>query len=256
MTLQDATKILLGTTKSNEKDVSMENGDPATFEPGLVCRRNTDDTLSLTTGEIIGVSLGKDLSDVAKTSVCRTGYKVPIQLTNSKAKGTVTITSYANLVSGTDDAITINGTAFTAQTGAVTPGGATFQAATSNDATATSLAAQINAHATIGLLVTAVAVAAVVTITAVASGEGGEAITLTYTDNDTNIGATVSGATLTGGGDDFVVIGAAVLINVTTGKADRTGTTTGATYLQDNITGVMDDDTTRQCALIDMSGGL
>jgi hypothetical protein len=118
---------------------------------------------------------------------------------DAQAEGTYTITSYANLVSGTDDVITVGGVAFTAQVGAATLGAATFQAATSNDATATSLAAQINAHATTSALVTAEAAGAVVTLTANDAGASGNAITTTYTDNDTNVGATVSGATLTGG---------------------------------------------------------
>lgn len=115
------------------------------------------------------------------------------------AHGTVTITSYANLFSGTDDAITIAGQAFTAQVGAAVLGEATFQAATSNDATAASLAAQINAHAVISLSVVATVLNAVVTITAVEPGVAGNAITTTYTDNDTNVGATVQQAVLAGG---------------------------------------------------------
>lgn len=252
----DATKVLMGTNQSSDRDVTNETGDPATFVAGLAVRRDDDESLSLTDGQLIGISAGRSLSDTKKTAVFRAGNRVPIQLTSTKAAGNVTITSYANLVSGTDDVVTINGTAFTAQAGAATPGDATFQAATSNDATATSLAAQINAHVTIGALVTASALAAVVTITAVASGEGGEAITLTYTDNDTNIGATVSGATLTGGGIDFAVVGAAVKVNVTTGKADSTGTTTGATYLEIGKTGIMEDGSTCDAAIIDMAGGL
>lgn len=122
---------------------------------------------------------------------------------DTAATGTVTISSYANLVSGTDDVVTVNGVAFTAQAGAATLGTATFQAATSNDATATSLAAQINAHADLAE-VSAEAVGAVVTITAVDSGSGGNAITLAYTDNDTNVGASVSGAVLTGGDGLFL----------------------------------------------------
>lgn len=113
------------------------------------------------------------------------------------ASGIITVTSYANLVSGTDDVITIEGVAFTAQTGAATLGTATFQAATSNDLTAASLAAQINAHATTSELVVASVVGAVVTLTALENGYGGNAIDLTYTDNDTNVGATLSG--LSGG---------------------------------------------------------
>jgi hypothetical protein len=114
------------------------------------------------------------------------------------ALGEVEITSFANLVSGTDDVVTIGATAFTAQAGAATPGTGTFQAATSNAATATSLAAQINAHATAGALVKARAVGAIVKLRAIHGGTAGN-IALSYTDNDTNVGATVSGATLTGG---------------------------------------------------------
>jgi hypothetical protein len=121
---------------------------------------------------------------------------------DAQAEGTVTITSYANLVSGTDDVITIGGVAFTAQATAATLGTATFQAATSNDATATSLAAQINAHATAGALVTAEAASAIVTITANEPGAQGNDIAVSYTDNDTNVGATLgglSGGNLSGG---------------------------------------------------------
>ncbi len=120
-------------------------------------------------------------------------------ITAVAASGNITITSYANLVSGTDDSVGVAGVTFTAQTGAVTEGAGTFQAATSNDATATSLAAQINAHATAGALVTASALSGVVTITAKNTGSSGNAIALAYTDNDTNVGATKSGATLSGG---------------------------------------------------------
>lgn len=123
------------------------------------------------------------------------------------ADGTITITSYANLVSGTDDAITIEGVAFTAQAGAATLGEATFQAATSNEATAASLAAQINAHEVIGDLVTASVNGAIVTLVANELGYGGNNIDVTYTDNDTNVGATLgglSGGKLAGGAGLFI----------------------------------------------------
>lgn len=127
-------------------------------------------------------------------------------ITATQASGNITITSYANLVSGTHDVVTINGIAFTAQAGAAVLGEATFQAATSNNATATSLAAQINAHASLTGVLTASALSAVVTITAVSGGAAGNALTLGYTDNDTNIGATKSGTALTGG--DGLYLGA------------------------------------------------
>lgn len=111
----------------------------------------------------------------------------------TQAQGIFTVSSYANLISGTPDVVTINGTAFAAQAGAATLGTATFRAATSNDLTATSLATQINAHATIGLLVEASAVGAAVTVKAKNTGSAGNLITASYTDNDTNVGGAWTG---------------------------------------------------------------
>lgn len=132
-------------------------------------------------------------ADAGKCSICVDADD------GTHAAGNITITSYANLVSGTDDSVGVNGTTFTAQVGAATPGTGTFQAATSNNATATSLAAQINAHATVSLVVRARAVNAIVYITAIHGGTAGNSIALAYTDNDTNIGATKSGTVLSGG---------------------------------------------------------
>lgn len=134
-------------------------------------------------------------ADAGKISICVDADE------GARAHGKFTITSYANLVSGTDDVLTVGATAFTAQTGAATPGAGTFQAATSNNATALSLATQINAHATAGALVKAVASGPDVIITARHGGTAGNAIVLGYTDNDTNVGATKSGSTLTEGTD-------------------------------------------------------
>ena len=257
-THHNAKQILMGTGQSSDKVITCEDADPATFKAGLAVRRKNDGGLSLTStdGGFAGVSMGRSLSDSKKTALCRAGNRIPIQLTNRKASGTVTITSFGNLVSSTDDSVTIGGQIFTAQAGAATLGQATFQAATSNDATATSLAAQINAHAVTALLVIATVATNVVTITALAAGEGGEAITMVYTDNDTNIGATLSGATLTGGGDDFVTVGGSVIIDNSTGKAGSTGTTSGATYVEDGFTGIDEDGNSVEVALIDMGGGL
>jgi hypothetical protein len=119
---------------------------------------------------------------------------------NAYATEDVTITSYANLVDAGNDEITIGETVFVAQAGAATLGQATFQAATSNEATATSLAAQINAHATAGELVTAEATGAVVSITYNEYGAEGNEFALAYSDEGTaTIGATVGAATLSGG---------------------------------------------------------
>lgn len=120
-------------------------------------------------------------------------------ITQTKAFGTFTVTSYANLVSGTADTVTIDGIVLTAQSGAATLGTATFQAATSNNATAASLAAQINAHPTLSAKYIATVSSAVVTVTSLANGASGNAIAINYTDNDTNVGITKSGTHLTGG---------------------------------------------------------
>lgn len=124
------------------------------------------------------------------------------------ATGIITVSDYADLISGTDDGLTVGGVLFTAQTGAAVLGEATFQATTSNAITATSIAAQINAHPTAKLLVHAVAVGAAVTLTSLKDNpwEGNDT-TLTYTDNDTNVGIILSGLSggkLMGGSGLFV----------------------------------------------------
>lgn len=129
-------------------------------------------------GEFFTILISGDFSESDMTAV--------------KAFGTVTITSFANLVSGTADTITIGGHVLTAQSGASTPGDSTFQASSTNNATAASLAAQINAHPIINLLVLATVLNAVVTIHALADGDAGESVAVSYTDHDSNIGLTLS----------------------------------------------------------------
>ena len=87
----DATKVQMGTTTSNVKEVSSHAGDPATYRAGLVLRLKSDDTVSLATsdGSNIGVSLGRDGSDAGRVAYVRKGLGVPILLTNgfSPTKG-------------------------------------------------------------------------------------------------------------------------------------------------------------------------
>lgn len=263
--MHDSTKVLMGNVGSSSKEVTEFIADPATYIAGLAVRATNSATAQLSVtkaaGFWAGVSLGKSLSDTAKTSVCRVGRRVPVLLERQPARGIITITDYSKLVSGTDDSITIGATAFTAQVGAATLGQTTFQAATSNDATATSLAAQINAHATAGALVKATAVAAVVTVTALSNSTAGDTIALAYTDNDVNIGATISGATLTDSDDspDFVTIGSKVYFSDTTGKADdpNSGSTiSDAVYVSGVLTGIDESGTEVLAAIVDMPGGL
>jgi len=261
----DPSKVLMGTNLSSDRLASKFLGSPATFVAGLAVRLKDDKTLSVTKadGQWAGISLGRGLSDdLKKTTVLRAGLLVPVLLESAPARGTITITNFANLVSGTDDAIEVAGVSFVAQEGAVTPGGATFRAITDNDTTAESLAAQINAHSTTSPLVVATVVDNVVTVTAKVNTVAGNAYTLTYTDNDTNVGATVSGdGTLEGGGaaSDFVVLGEKVYFSDTTGKADdpnSASTISDAVYRSGVLTGIQEDGTEVAAALVDMGGGL
>ena len=258
----DATKCILGTTQSSDRDVSDYNSDPATFIAGLAVRQSsTINQLHLTSGQWVGVSLGKSLSDTKKTSVVRSGLRVPVLVERQPARGTITITNFANLTSGTDDTITVGATAFTATDGAVTPTQATFDARTSNDLAAASLAAQINAHATAGALVEATVSGAVVTVTAKSNSTSGDTIALSVQQLGTGDGATVSGATLTDSDDtaDWIVIGAKAYFSDTTGKADdpnSESTVSDAVYVSSLLTGIDESGAEVSCVLVDMPGGL
>lgn len=85
----DASKILMGTTRSNVKEVSNHAG---TVAAGLVTHLKSDDTITVakSDGQMLGVSLGKNLSDTARTAICRKGLGVPVKLASgftTPAKG-------------------------------------------------------------------------------------------------------------------------------------------------------------------------
>lgn len=270
----DASKVLLGATRSNMREVNQFDSDPATYKAGLCVSVGSDGLLSLlkSAGMRAGVSLGRGLSNCAKgTSVLRTGEQVPVRAALKRASGVITVSSYANLVSGTPDTLTVGATVFTAQSSAATPGDATFRAATSNSATATSIATQINAHATAGALVYAVANGAAVTLYSKVAGVGstgtGNDIALAYTDNDTNVGITLSGLSagkLSGGSNTYSDIpyatkGAKMYINDTTGEADAN--MSGFSTISDAVilgvyTGIDEDAAEVPVLLVDMVGGL
>lgn len=267
---QDASKIVLAGTQSSVKAIETFNVDPASFPAGLCVSLASTGLPSLlaSAGMRIGVSKGKSLSDHKKTDVLRSGLKVPVQASLKRASAVITISNYANLVSGTDDALAIGATSFVAQAGAATPGDATFQAATDNATTATSLATQINAHATASTLVYAVASSATVTLYAVADGADGNDVAVAYTDNDTNVGITIAGlddGKLSGGSDDasditYAVVGGKMYVNNTTGKADIAmsgfSTISDAVYVSEGLTGILEDNSEVAAVLVDMQGGL
>ena len=267
---QDASKVFLAGSMSSVKDVEAFNVDPASFPAGLCVSMASTGLPSLlaSAGMRMGVSQGKSLSDTKKTDVLRTGLKVPVQAHLKRATAVVTITNFANLVSGTDDTLQVGATTFTAQAGAATPGAATFQAATDNATTATSLAAQINAHATASTKVYAVASSATVSLYAFEEGADGNDVGLVYTDNDTNVGITLAGTSddkLSGGSDDvddiaYILKGAKMYINRTTGKADIAmsgfSTVSDAMYVDGPKTGIKEDGTECAACVVDMQGGL
>lgn len=266
---QDASKIVLAAALSNHKDIGSFDVDPAGFPAGLcVSLASTGlPSLAKADGSRYGVSRGKSLSDHLKTVIQQAGLRVPVQAALTRSTGLITITSVANLVSGADDAITIGGTALTAQAGAATPGDATFQASGTTAQTATSLATQINAHAVISTKVYAVASGATVRLYAKVEGAGtGHDVTVTYTDNDTNVGATLSelaAGKLDGGSNTtatYITVGTKMYINDVTGKADvaMTGfsTISDAVYVSGLKSGIQEDGTEVGAALVDMQGGL
>lgn len=77
---QDATIVLLGTTQSSFKVVDNKAG---TIAAGKICRLKSDDTISIAAadGAPLGISLGRPLSDFARTSIVRKGVGVPLILT-------------------------------------------------------------------------------------------------------------------------------------------------------------------------------
>lgn len=81
--MHDSSKVLMGQTRSNIKEVDNYAGDPATFQAGLCVHLKSDGTLSLASadGSKLGVSLGRSLSNTNRVAVCRKGLGVPVQVT-------------------------------------------------------------------------------------------------------------------------------------------------------------------------------
>lgn len=140
-----------------------------------------DGTLSLYVGgqlARVAVSLGDTPTVIAAAIADAVG---------RYATGTVTMSTVA-----VGDDVTVGATTFVATAGAVVPGAATFSIDTSDTAAATSLAAQVNAHAVASTVVVASAATTVVSLRALAVGN---TVALATADA---VHAAVSGATLAG----------------------------------------------------------
>lgn len=273
--MHNASLIQLGSVRSNHRQVQWFDSDPATFKAGLkVHQSSTEKVLSLakSAGFVAGISLGRNLSNVNKgTAVARKGLGVPVRLALKRSTGLITITNVTNLAAG--DTLTVGATGFVGQSGAATPGQATFQATGTTAQTATNLAAQINAHATAKTLVYAIASAATVRLYAVVQGAGvGNDVAVSYTDaSPTSVGLTLSeltGGKLAGGSNTasdiaYLTKGAKVYFNDATGEADIAmsgfSTISDAVYCSDvGILSSLEEDGTAgpPATYVDMQGGL
>ncbi len=114
------------------------------------------------------------------------------------ARGKITLVSAV----GTNS-VTIGATTFVGAAGAATPGAATFSIDTGDTEAATSLAAQINAHAVASTLVGATSAAGVVLVRALAAGTAGNAIAFAKSGSPITIqtaaGGALAGAFIEGG---------------------------------------------------------
>lgn len=220
----DASRVLLGCPRSGPEIVENFPHDGVVGAGIAGCLNSSGQFVAGAATPLVGISRGVSMDHADKNSVTKLGGKVPLRLTDlgALAEGTVEITNFSSAVSET---VTIGTFAFVGQSGTAEEGELEFQAASSTGATATSLAAQINAHPGASLIVEAEANAAIVTITSKIPGAAGNAIVLTAGD-----GMTASGTgTLEDGVDSFfyAVPGNNVFINDTTGLAtdDDSGTT-------------------------------
>lgn len=79
----NASKALMGSVGSSLREVSnYKSKGGAVVDAGLATILESDNTVSKDTseGQLVGISLGKDLSDIGRTVVCHKGLRVPIQL--------------------------------------------------------------------------------------------------------------------------------------------------------------------------------
>lgn len=111
--MHDPTKVLLGSVGSSKRVVTCENADPATFLAGLAVRRKADGGLRLdddSVAALIGVSLGRDLSNAKRTAVCRKGLGVPLRQKVYAASvkiGDITFTAKTPGADGNDISVTL-----------------------------------------------------------------------------------------------------------------------------------------------------
>ncbi len=233
--MHDATKVLMGTTQSSDREVSCYASDPSDTPAGLAVRLADDATLSVTEadGELVGVSLGKSLSDTAKTDVCRAGNRVPLQLSGYAYIAHDELTFWTKRNVAVAIAFLDDGATAGAETVAVTgDDDAGYVITLHMDAlsTATQCKAALDADEDAAALID---------------------VFITGTAGNTQAAFALDDI------DAEPVIGAAVRVSDTTGKAvSAGGTLTGACYSSGTLTGITEDASEVPVAVIDMAGGL
>jgi hypothetical protein len=73
-------KVVMGTTRGNIKEIGNRKG---VIDAGLAVRLKSDGTISTASadGQLLGISVGKDMSDIGRTAIAYKGIGVPLQLT-------------------------------------------------------------------------------------------------------------------------------------------------------------------------------
>jgi hypothetical protein len=253
--------VLMGTTQSSNKagvTSTDHTADVANFPAGTCCRLKSDATLSKlkSDGNLIGVSLGKSMSDTTRAVVLRSGLRVPVLLTDTEeiveVKSSVKIQDilYTSKLEGVlGDEITVI-YADTKEDGSA-------EASVAND---TEITVDIESGVT-----TAADIAL-----AIAADEDANALVGTTVDtgDETDVQESFAEAIpLANGVDaeegegifDYVVIGQSLYVDDATGLATESGegtTITSGIYVSEAMTGIAEDGTEVNIALVDLVGGL
>jgi len=107
----DSSKVLMGAVTSNVYESDNKKG-ATVIEAGLVVRLKSDNTPSIAAadGSVLGVSLGRDLSDTGRTAIARKGLGIPVICDDAftpaigAAVAISTTTGKAKAYTGTGDA--------------------------------------------------------------------------------------------------------------------------------------------------------
>ena len=236
----DPTKVLLGGRVSSIADITCEDGDPRVFVAGLAVRKNSSGELLLAdngVSPLMGVSAGQALVGDTKTSVFKTGNFIPLLLQDEAASVVIGDLTFTAAQAGDDgDSITIT-LADLASDGEATV------VVDGND-----IVISIDATVTTAQTIK----------DAIEEDEEASALVLVeIADGDEASAQAAAGETSLSGGLTFnPILGSAVKIDDTTGKASDGGDTTAASFVSGRLTGVY--PTTKieaPCALISLFGG-